>query len=211
MDPILPKEIDQPIPADLLRHTRIDGYSLLAALLNKAPSADLLLQMRHTQWEAHTPEDLIAALIDLRDTARHTTVQDAEKEFQSLFVGLGQGEVVPYASWYLEGMLMTLPLARLRLALSKYGVVRRPSVHESEDHAGLMCETLVLLAGDRRLSIRDYHRFFNEHISLWMFDLFADLVRAPSAKFYRSVGRLGTCMLAMDQRFLSNSGVEVLH
>lgn len=211
MEPVLPNKADPPTRADILRYARIDAYSLLAALLNAAPSAELLLQLRHIQWETHTPEDLIVALMDLRDSARHTTVQDAEKEFQSLLVGLGRGEVVPYASWYLEGMLMTLPLARLRLALSRYGVARRPYVHEAEDHAGLMCETLVLLAGDRRLSVRDYGRFFNEHIAPWMFDLFADLQRAPSAKFYRSVGRLGTCMLAMDQHFLSESGTEVSH
>lgn len=184
-------------------NARTDTYALLAALLNRAPSPHLLFQLQRIEWNPAMPDRLIDAWIDLRDAARIYPANEIEEEFRTLFVGLGQGEVVPYASWYLEGLLMTLPLARLRLDLVKLGIARRKEVHEAEDHAGLLCETMALIGSNHEIPIYVYSRFFDEHVTSWMFDFFTDLKVAPSAGFYRSVAGLGTCLLELEQLYLS--------
>jgi TorA maturation chaperone TorD len=184
-------------------NARTDTYAMLAALLNRPPDPHLLFQIKRVEWNPAMPDGLIDHWIKLRDAARKYPVQAIEKEFQTVFVGLGQGEVVPYASWYLEGLLMTLPLARLRLDLIRLGISRRKEVHEAEDHAGLLCETMALIGSHREIPINVYARFFDEHVASWMFDFFIDLRKAPSAGFYRSVAGLGKCLLELEQLYLS--------
>jgi TorA maturation chaperone TorD len=183
-------------------NARTDSYTLLATLLNHAPSYDLLCQLQRMAWDASMPEGLIAAWIDLRKAARACAVTDIEREYQSIFVGLGQGEVVPYASWYREGLLMALPLARLRQDLAKVGLARRPQVHEAEDHAGLLCETMALLGSRRTISLPTYARFFDNHVASWMVDFFSDVQKAPSARFYRAAAGLGLSLLQAEKIYL---------
>ncbi|KJS32520.1 MAG: hypothetical protein VR64_06290 [Desulfatitalea sp. BRH_c12] len=183
-------------------NARTDSYTLLAALLNRAPNHDLLCQLQGMAWDASMPQRLIAAWIDLRKAARAHTVTAVEREYQSIFVGLGQGEVVPYASWYREGLLMALPLARLRQDLVKVGLTRRPQVHEAEDHAGLLCETMALLGSRRTIPLRTYARFFDDHVASWMVDFFSDVQKAPSARFYRAAAGLGLSLLHAEQIYL---------
>ncbi|RJQ77873.1 MAG: molecular chaperone [Desulfobacteraceae bacterium] len=196
---------------DVFLKTRTDTYALLAALLNQAPDADLLSQLQHIEWHASLPQRLINAWIGLRNAANTYPEHLIEKEFQSVFVGLGQGEVVPYASWYLEGLLMALPLARLRLDLIKLGITRRAEVHEPEDHAGLLCQTMALLGQRSDIPLQEYARFFDAHLASWMFDFFIDVQKAPHAGFYRSVAELGLFLLEWEQNYLSEHGPAKVH
>ena len=49
-----------------------------------------------------------------REAAAETSVERIEREYFDLFIGLGRGELLPYASYYLTGFLHERPLARLR-------------------------------------------------------------------------------------------------
>ena len=40
--------------------------------------------------------------------------------------------------------------------------------------------------------------FFEKHVSRWMGRLFADMEKAESARFYRSVGMLGRVLLEIE-------------
>ncbi|RJQ82509.1 MAG: molecular chaperone TorD [Desulfobacteraceae bacterium] len=183
-------------------NARTDTYVILAEILNRAPSTELLCQIQRVVLNPDMPGRLIDAWIFLRNAARKYPEKAVAEEFQSVFVGLGDGEVVPYASWYLDGLVKPSPLTRLRLDLAKLGIGRRKQVHEAEDHAGLLCETMALLGRQRQIPVHAYARFFDGHISTWMFDFFIDLQKAPSAAFYRSVGRLGICLLELEQVYL---------
>ena len=59
-----------------------------------------------------------AAVGLLGAAAQAATVQSAAEEYQSLFVGLGRGELVPYGSYYLTGFLQEKPLAKVA---ARYG------------------------------------------------------------------------------------------
>lgn len=193
------------------RSARTDTYAILAALLNQPPSPHLLFQIKRVEWNPAMPDRLINTWINLREAAGKQAAQAIGEEFQTVFVGTGQGEVVPYGSWYLQGLEASLPLARLRLDLVRLGISRREEIHEAEDHAGLLCEAMALIGSHREIPIYVYARFFDEHVTSWMFDFFTDLYKAPSAGFYRTVAGLGICLLKLEQLYLSISSAAHTH
>jgi len=119
-------------------------------------------------------------------------VAQAEREFFDLFIGIGRGELLPYASYYLTGFLHERPLARLREDLGGIGVARADGVAEPEDHAGILCEIVSGLASGRLPAPANSDRtIFEKHMAPWIGRFFADLERAQGAEFYRRVGTVG--------------------
>ena len=58
------------------------------------------------------------------------------QEYNDLFIGMGRGELLPYASYYLTGFLNEKPLAKLRNDMTELGIKRQEGTKEPEDHAG---------------------------------------------------------------------------
>ena len=175
---------------------RAQEYALLATLLSSAPSAALLEQIAQLHGDA-TP--LGRAHATLAEAASVAAVSEVEREYFDLFVGLGRGELLPYASYYLTGFLHERPLSRLRDDLAALGVERVENNFEPEDHAATLCEIMAGLAGRRfPASVEMQRRFFEKHVAPWMDRLFADMETAASARFYRSVGSLGRLFLKIE-------------
>jgi len=181
---------------------RADTYRLLGRLLAAPPDADTLRLL----GEAPITEDdnlLAVAWRMLALSAQRTTASQAADEYQTLFIGLGRGEIVPYASWYLTGFLMEQPLAKLRADMRVLGFERHDDVREPEDHAAALCEIMALLAGDEAAApLQTQAGFFKTHIEPWMAGFFRDLQGASSARFYRAVGQLGEQFVGTDQQYL---------
>jgi TorA maturation chaperone TorD len=100
---------------------RADFYDLLAALLARPPSAELLAacgRMVGGEGEMGRAVDALARL------ARTVTADAARREYEALFIGLGRGEVLPYASYYMTGFLNEKPLASLRAEMAALGAER---------------------------------------------------------------------------------------
>ncbi|MDQ1278663.1 MAG: hypothetical protein QG555_1706 [Thermodesulfobacteriota bacterium] len=168
---------------------RTDSYVMLAALLEQAPSKDLLNILRNLHWDSALPEKLNHTLGVLRQAVHNYPHTALEGEFNKLFFGLGSGELVPYASWYRGRMIQSSPLASLRSDLIELGIVRQRGCHESEDHAGALCEIMAIIS--RNPNDTPYAaqaRFFQRHIAPWMMTFFKDLQSAKSAQFYRTIG-----------------------
>jgi len=53
----------------------------------------------------------------LGEAALDADVARIEREYFDLFIGLGRGELLPYASYYLTGFLNERPLSRLLTTL----------------------------------------------------------------------------------------------
>ncbi|MGC3874389.1 TorD/DmsD family molecular chaperone [Halomonas sp. GXIMD04776] len=172
---------------------RADIYRLLARLLREAPDADLLGFLADldiiedngdlkTSWKALT---LAAA------TARPEGLERAH--FRHL-IGVIQGELVPYASWYLTGSLMEMPLVELRRDLKRLGFERAPDVKEPEDHIAAMLEVMAMLieSDPEQQAI-----FFQRHLASWGSDFMTDLARVDTP-FYASVGQLGHTFLQQE-------------
>jgi len=186
------------VPGD---EDRIRGnlYALLGNLLAGPPDAALLGSLRAVAPEAGD-DSLLAACWQLLATAATRTDPDGLKhEYDTLFIGLGRGEVVPYGSWYLTGFLMEQPLAELRNDLRRLGIARQPGVHEPEDHAAALCDTMALLiSAVDEVTLEQQQDFFARHLEPWMARFFRDLQSAASARFYRAVGQLGEQFIGVE-------------
>ena len=181
---------------------RADTYRVLGSLLAAPPDAETLALFAEAPVSEN--DDLLAVAWRLLATsAARTTERQAADEFQSLFIGIGRGELMPYGSWYMTGFLMEKPLAKLRSDLRALGFARHEDVTEPEDHVAALCETMALLAEDDELeSLQTQAEFFDAHIGPWMARFFRDMQEAVSARFYRAVGQLGEQFIETDQRYL---------
>jgi len=191
--------IAPPEPEDRLR---ADTYRVLGRLLAAPPDAETLRLF--AQSPVSNEDNLLAvAWRMLAMSAGRATPEDVADEYQSLFIGLGRGELVPFGSWYLTGFLMEQPLARLRADMRKLGFEREEGVAEPEDHAAALCEMMALLAEEGGPgSLEAQADFFETHIGTWMTRFFRDMQQASTARFYRAVGQLGEQFINTDQRYL---------
>ena len=183
---------------------RAQEYALLSALLARAPDAAFLKRLSQLRGDA-TP--LGVAHAALADAAAAATVQQVEREYFDLFIGLGRGELMPYGSYYLTGFVYERPLARLRQDLAQFGIERADDEIEPEDHAAIVCE---IMAG---LCARRFHApagsdevLFEKHVAPWLGRFFTDLSQAETAKFYRHVGTLGRAFIEIETEALALTG-----
>ncbi|MXP64930.1 molecular chaperone TorD [Roseomonas sp. M0104] len=192
-----PAASDDPQALDLLELERARLFALLGRLLVAAPDGALLASLRGLRGEPGTM--LGAAYEGLAEAARQATPARAEREFHALFIGVGRGELLPFASYYLTGFLNERPLAELRSTLGRLGVERAPGVSEPEDHLGFLCETMAgLIAGVFPATPDAAAEFFTRHVQPWAMRCFADLEAAEAARFYRAVGALGRAALEIE-------------
>jgi len=175
---------------------RSQEYALLSALLARAPDADLLSRMAGLRGDA-TPFGL--AHMALGEAAAEADADRISREYFELFIGLGRGELLPYASYYLTGFLHERPLARLRDDLNALGIERAEGNAEPEDHAAILCEIMAGVTGGRFAAPEGTDRqLFEKHLAPWIGRFFVDLERAEHADFYRRVGALGRLFVQVE-------------
>jgi len=111
-----------------------------------------------------------------------------------LFIGLGRGELLPYASYYLTGFLNEKPLAILRADMAARTMTRAPNVFEPEDNIASLMEMMAgMIVGrfSQAASLEAQKTFFNKHISPWAEHFFSDLEAAKNSILYASLGAVG--------------------
>ena len=169
---------------------------LLASLLSAPPSKKLLAAITRLEGD-DTP--LGRAHAALAQAAGNAVTAQVEREYFDLFIGVGRGEILPYASYYLTGFLHERPLARLRTDLSAFGIERAKNNPEPEDNAATLCEIMAGFA-DGRFAASDerQQQFFQKHVAPWMGRMFADLEKSETASFYKPVGALGRLFLEIE-------------
>jgi TorA maturation chaperone TorD len=175
---------------------RAQEYALLARLLTEPPDEGFLKRIGQLQGENTV---LGVAHHDLAEAAKRTSATDVEREFFRLFIGVGRGELLPYASYYATGFLHERPLARLRQDLISFGIARAEGVAEPEDHAGILCEIMAGLASGQLPAPEEAGRtIFENHLAPWMERFFADLERGGAVEFYKRVGTLGRVFMEIE-------------
>lgn len=177
---------------------RADMYALLARLLAGPPRQDDLDALAGLGGDG---SDLGKGITALAKVARITKPEAAEREYNALFIGLGRGELLPYASYYLTGFLNEKPLALLRRHMAKLGIERSGEVKEPEDHIATLCEMMAgLITGafGSALPVADQEAFFNTHVATWAGHFFADLEGAEGSLFYAPVGKIGRAFMEIE-------------
>ena len=153
---------------------RTGGYQLLAALLRSIPDQSLLDHVT-TLAEVDSESDALGrALAELGQAAKRGSINAVNDEYHALFIGLGRGELVPFASWYLTGFLMEKPLGNLRDDLVSLGFERQTDIREPEDHIAALCEVMAMLISEGCEAESDKNsddvqrHFFQTHMEPWV-------------------------------------------
>ena len=184
--------------------TRANVYALLATLLTGPPSAETLELL--TRIEEADPEssEMAGAWQALKRTGQEVTVKSVDTEYHKLFIGVGHGEVLPYGSWYMSGLIMDKPLALVRRDLAALGLERRPRVRDSEDHLAALFEAMaIIISREDKIPSESQKTFFEAHLAPWAARFFTDLQKAESASFYLAVGRLGEQFMRFEEQYLA--------
>lgn len=185
---------------DLLR---AQHWSALGRLLAGAPDQAMLTALAGIGRD-DTP--MGRAWGALADKAATVTPESVQSEYFELFVGVGRGELLPYASFYLTGFLNERPLAELRRDLAVMGLEREPGRHDPEDHVASLCEIMAGLASGAfdadglGCGGAGEAGFFARHLEPWAALFFQDLARAPSADFYRALAAVGAAWIDTETR-----------
>lgn len=183
---------------------RADAYGLLGNLLVRVPTPELLDRLKGIEiTEGEQNNNMAAAWKTLAMAAERTTREAVDDEYHALFIGIGRGELVPYASWYLTGFLMERPLAQLRQDLKVLGFERQEDVKEPEDHAGALMEIMCMMILDAAVGEHEQKRFFDRHMEPWIGKFFEDLQNARNASFYSAVGVLGAQFMEVEKQYLA--------
>lgn len=180
---------------------RAAEYSLLATLLMRSPDAGMLGRLAALRGDG-SPLGLAHA--SLAKAAARTDADITAREHFALFVGLGRGELMPYASHYLTGFLHGRPLANLRQTLERLGIERAETEAEPEDHAAILLEIMAGLASAEIAAPPGTEReIFDDYLAPWIASFFSDLEKSASVDFYAVVGTLGRTFMEIEiQGFL---------
>lgn len=175
---------------------RADEYALLGALLWRAPTAETLGLVASLKGDA---SELGAAHHLLAEAARNADPAVIQREYFDLFVGVGRGEILPYASFYRTGFLHERPLAEVRRDMEALGLAREIRVGEPEDHAAILFDVMRgLIMGEFAADGIDDGVFFSRHIKPFASRLFVDLEMTQISALYRCVGAVGRVFLDIE-------------
>lgn len=178
---------------------RADLYNFLGLMLSAPPDQLLLNQCAGLSGDESELGQAIGALARV---AKVTKPKKVESEFNALFIGLGRGELLPYASYYLTGFLNEKPLAVLRNDMAARGITRAENVFEPEDNAASLMEMMGgMIVGrfGKPAPLDDQKLFFNKHIAPWAGHFFSDLEGAKNSVLYASLGSVGKAFMEIER------------
>ena len=178
---------------------RADMYSFLASLLRKEPSAELVKQITILESDDSLIGKSIKTLSKLASSLDLPTIRD---EYVRIFIGVGRGEILPFASYYLTGFLKDKPLAKLRNDMKEIGIQIQDNVKEPEDHIASLFDImsgLILGTFSKKFSIGEQRNFFNKHLATWADLLMRDIESSKIAVFYSPVGTIGREFLEIER------------
>lgn len=191
------------VEIDEIDRLRAGEYALLAVLFGRAPDAGLLDRLTNLKGDN---TEMGLARVALADAASKTNEHAVSREYFDLFVGVGRGELLPYASWYLTGFLMERPLARVRGDLEKLGIERDGNRAEPEDHLAILLDVMAGLArgdlgprdADSAQRLEMQRAFFDAHIKPWALRMFADTETCKRSEFYRAAALYGRVFIELE-------------
>lgn len=178
---------------------RADLYNYLGVMLAGPPDELLLAQTAGLTGDV---SPLGQAIGGLARVAKVSKPKSARSEFNALFIGLGRGELLPYASYYMTGFLNEKPLANLRADMAALGITRAENTFEPEDNIASLMEMMGGMIVGRfgsSVSLARQKEFFNKHIGPWATHFFTDMQAAKGSVLYASVGAVGAEFLKIEQ------------
>ena len=192
---------------------RAQLYGLVASLFYAAPDAQLLSALVHAEGfreddEARTEQgrSLAAAWHALTEACRSAFPVLLAHEHTDLFVSPGRAEVTPYLMHYVMQYESETPLVELRRQLGEWGIARRESVHEPEDHISALCEMMRFAIAVQQRPLAEQEAFFNRYLYRGAI-AFCDAVRASDkARFYKHVAEFTRAFFEVEREAFDIGG-----
>jgi len=171
-------------------------YALIARLFYAAPDSAVLAQV--VDARPFGAGQLALAWDALAAACRSAFPVILEQEHTDLLVGTGKAEVTPYLSHYTIKFATESPLVAVRQQLSRWGIARRETAHEPEDHISSLCETMRFAIAVQHRSEEEQKAFFHRFLYRGAI-AFCDAVSAsPKAVFYRHVAAFARAFLEVE-------------
>ncbi len=188
-------------PGALDAAARASIYRLLARFLSSVPlQGELELAGALTGDESALGQ----AVQTFANFAAVADPETAGDDFQRLFIGLGGGELTPYASHYIAGSLHDRPLVQIREDMRRIGLRHSDGVREPEDHAATILEVMgELVEGRIGVGVMSPRDFFERHIRPWMSLFLGDLAAKDNSPLYAALGRLGAEFIDAEARLMT--------
>ena len=177
---------------------RADMYALLGELLRKEPSDEVIDTVAGFQGDG---SEIGSASSVLATLAAKLSGDEIRDEYMRLFIGVGRGELLPYASFYLTGFLNDKPLADLRNDMAHMKIERVDGVKDPEDHIASLFDIMggmIRGAFGEPVDLASQAKFFKKHIEPWAPLLMQDIEAAKSAVFYAPVGTIGRAFMDIE-------------
>ena len=180
-------------------------YGLIARLFYAAPDEAVLAQMLHANAFEGSDAPVALAWRDLVAAAKTAFPVVLENEHTELFIGTGKAEVTPYLTHYTIKHESDTPLVEIRQHLKRWGMARRESVNEPEDHIAALCETMRYAIAVQHRSADEQRAYFERFLYPGAIS-FCDAVSASrKAAFYRSVAHFTRAFLDIEREAFSMS------
>lgn len=179
---------------------RAQWYALISRLFHSPPDAALLHGLAAAPDGADEGGDgpFLDAWRGLRSACADAQADAVRSEFDDLFVGVGKAAVTPYTSAYAVPQGSDRHLLALRGRLREWGLGRRESVFETEDHVCAVCDTMRWLIEQGR-PLEEQREFFMTYLDPALPALCDALRTNAAADFYRSVGALARAFQLVER------------
>ena len=182
---------------------RADMYAFLASLFRREPSDELIASVAALEGDKTPIGNACSTLAHLAKSMDKELIRN---EYVSVFIGVGRGEILPFASYYLTGFLNDKPLANLRNEMSRIGIARVETVKEPEDHVSSLFDIMAgLIRGEfgRTFTVAEQAEFYRKHIEPWVGMLMADIEKKKTAVFYAPAGTIGKLFIEIESQAFS--------
>jgi TorA maturation chaperone TorD len=188
---------------------RANLYGLIGRLYYAPPDPNLLAEISRSQagGEGAGETGLVAAWRGVQDACRGAFPAVVRQEYDSLFIGVGKSEVSPYVSGYAESATPDRYLVRLRQQLSRWGLGRRETVFEVEDHISGICDVMRWLI-EQGQSVDRQRYFFEEFAYPGVLPFCVAVQNASSSSFYKSVAALTWSYFEIEKTAFDMSDAE---
>lgn len=141
---------------------------------------------------------LAGAWRNLREACRNAHSAIVRQEYDGLFVGVGKAAVTPYLSAYAEPNSPERYLVRLRKHLGAWGLARRDSVFEVEDHISGVSDVMRWLIESGH-PLPEQRVFFEDFAYAGAVPFFAAVQKAPAASFYQHVASFASEFFELEK------------
>ena len=191
---------------------RANLYALIGRLFYAPPDPNLLAEISRDakSGEGGAVDEgsgLSAGWRALQEACRTAYPAVVRQEYDSLFIGVGKSQVSPYLSGFIEPASPERCLVKLRDQLSRWGLGRRETVFEVEDHISGICDVMRWLIAEGQ-SVERQRYFFEEFAYPGVLPFCVAVQNVPSSSFYKSVAALTWSYFEIERTAFNMSDVD---